>query len=74
MNRHARRRAAKIERHNRFYRNYIQHVPTVPADAPFERGKVYHLVINHDEWCSYYDNGVCNCSPAISRHIEPERS
>ena len=74
MNRHERRRARRIAQENKFYLNYIQHLPQIPLDAPHERGRVYHLVFNHDGWCAFYDGGACNCNPHITRHVEPKRS
>jgi hypothetical protein len=35
---------------------------------------VNHLVVFHDEWCAFYDDKECNCSPVYSRHVEPRRS
>ena len=61
--------------HNTFYQDYVKHLPAVPVDAPLERGHVYHTVIQHDDWCAIYDGDKdCNCSPIITRHVEPERS
>jgi len=75
-NRHARCAAAVRAKHNSFY-EYIRHLPQVPVDAPLERGRVYHTVIQHDDWCRFYETenfADCNCNPIISRHVEPERS
>jgi hypothetical protein len=76
MNRHARRRAARMARdkHNRFYTHYVAHLPSVPIDAPFEPGHVHHVVVMHDQWCSFYSGQACNCRPVIRRHKEPRRS
>jgi hypothetical protein len=81
MNRHDRRaakaRARRMHWYNRFYLDHIRHLPRIPLDAPYERGRVYHFVTHHDEWCEFYDHGRvadCNCSPRFSRHIEPVRS
>jgi len=74
MNRHERRRADKIVRENRFYRDYIRHLPRIPTDAPYERGRLYHTVFFHDDWCAIYSGGACNCNPDIVRHIQPKRS
>ena len=76
-NRHTRRAAAARARHSGFYQSYVRHMPEVPVDAPLERGHVYHTVIQHDDWCRFYQTeniADCNCKPIISRHIEPERS
>jgi hypothetical protein len=73
-NRRARRRAAAIARQNRFFSDYVAHLPILPIGAPIERGRVYHQVIYHDSWCSIYDGGACNCSPDFSLHVEPTRS
>jgi hypothetical protein len=48
MNRHDRRRARSQARHNRFYHDYVRHLPTERLDAPLMRGRVYHLAIHHD--------------------------
>lgn len=74
MNRHERRRADKIARENRFYHDYIRHLPRIPINAPYERGRLYHTVSFHDDWCAIYSGGACNCNPNIVRHIEPQRS
>jgi len=73
MNRHQRRRAGKMGQHNDFYNQYVRHLPRVAIDAPLERGRVYHTVVQHDDWCAFYDDKVCNCNPIISRHVEPTR-
>jgi hypothetical protein len=75
MNRHERRRSKAMARENTFYTDYIRHLPSVPIDAPLERGRLYHIVMHHDEWCAIYDGkGQCNCNPIVTRHIEPKRS
>jgi hypothetical protein len=74
MNRHQRRRAARMARHNQLYETYVRHLPRVPLDAPLERGRVYHMVYFHDEQCAFYSGKSCNCQPTVSRHAEPERS
>ena len=79
MNRHDRRTAAARARgkHNKFYNEYIHHLPQVPLDAPLKPGTVEHLVIFHDDWCPFYatENIMdCNCNFAMTRYIEPERS
>jgi hypothetical protein len=65
--------AAK-QAHNTLYQDYIKHLPAVPLDTPLERGKLYHTVMQHDDWCAFYSGAACNCNPIITRHIEPERS
>ena len=45
MNRHECRRADKIARENRFYRDYVRHLPRIPINAPYERGRLYHTVL-----------------------------
>jgi hypothetical protein len=81
MNRHERRKAAArargIKGHSAFYKTYIRQLPRAPLDAPLEPGRVHHIVFHHDDWCRFYDtNNIsdCNCSPNITRHIEPGRS
>jgi hypothetical protein len=74
VNRRQRRRARLMARHNRFYQSYVRHLPRTPLDAPLERGRVYHLVMQHDAWCDFYSSKTCNCDPIISRHVEPRTS
>jgi hypothetical protein len=74
MNRQQRRRAAKMARENHFYETDVKHLPRITLDAPYEAGKVYHLVHHHDEGCSFYSGAACNCHPIITRHVEPSRS
>jgi hypothetical protein len=79
MNRRARRRAAALsrKRHNRFYLDYIAHLPEIPLDVPLERGRVYHQVYAHDDRCPFYETenlADCTCSPIVRRFVEPERS
>jgi hypothetical protein len=67
MNRHERRRAAKM-RQNTFYENHVAHLPEVPLGSPYERGRLYHSVYFHDDWCAIYDSGNsfdCNFKPTI---------
>ena len=70
-NRHERRRAKKMRKRDDFYTRYFAHLPRVPLDAPLERGRLYHRVVQHDEWCVFFGGKECNCSPIITRHIEP---
>jgi hypothetical protein len=80
-NRHDRRAAEARERLAQkrmqaatdFYNDYTQHLPEVPIDAPLKPGTVSHLVFFHDEACSIYRNGICNCDPDVTRHEEVER-
>jgi hypothetical protein len=74
MNRHQRRRAARISRHNRFYESYVRHLPRVALDAPYEPGRLYHTVYFHDDWCAIYSGQECNCEPILRRYEEPDRS
>jgi hypothetical protein len=30
---------------NRLYNDYVRHLPRVPLDAPYERGRLYHMVM-----------------------------
>jgi hypothetical protein len=73
MNRHQRRRARSMARHNHVYGSYVRHLPRVALDAPLERGRVYHDVFFHDEWCGIYSGAECNCRSLFSRHVEPRR-
>jgi hypothetical protein len=79
MNRHERRHAARRSRQNKFYREYVSQLPEMPLNAPFERGRMYHVAVFHDDWCSIYskDAGTmadCNCNPIVRRYAEPRRS
>lgn len=74
-NRRARRAAAARNRkkHDRFYQTYIQHLPQIPIDAPYERGRVYHMCFHHDDWCRFYETenlADCNCNPFVTRYVE----
>jgi hypothetical protein len=71
MNRHDRRRAKAMARENRIYTDYIRHLP-VPDEI--EKGRLYHMVCFHDDWCAIYSDKECNCDPIIKLHVEPERS
>jgi hypothetical protein len=63
-----------VRQHNDFYTRHVARLPQVPLDAaPLERGRVYHRVIQHDEWCAYFRGKKCNCDPIVSRHVEPPR-
>ena len=73
MNRKQRRARAK-KGHTDFYNKYVKHLPCVPLDVPMERGKVYHHIVHHDDWCAFYSGEACNCNPIITRHVEPRRS
>ena len=71
------KRARVMACHDRFYRDYIRHLPPVPIDAPLEPGRVYHTCFHHDDWCKFYDTenpADCNCDPWLSRYVEPRRS
>lgn len=76
MNRHERRRARRIDKdkETKFFNDYVAHLPRVPLNEPLERGRVYHMVVAHDDWCAFYGGGECNCNPEITQHIEPKRS
>lgn len=65
MNRHERRRQARMSRENRFVRDYVRHLPEADLSTATEPGSIIHMVCRHDDWCSIYDNGgglaACNC-------------
>jgi hypothetical protein len=75
MNRQERRRAAAIARtrtrDNKPYHNWVADLvhrqPALPLDA-LERGKAYHLVFQHEDWCDYWDGGACDCDPLVTLH------
>lgn len=70
-NRHERRRAKMQARSDHYYTTHIARLPQVPLGPLPERGRVYHLVTQHDDWCSYFTGAECNCNPIITRHVEP---
>ena len=76
MNRKQRRaeKAKNRARENRVYETYVRHLPEVPLDQPLERGRVYHMVFHHDDWCGIHAGGECTCNPTIERRVEPVRS
>lgn len=75
MNRHERRRREAMKaKQNRFYDNYVRHLPQVPLDAALEPGRVYHAVMAHDDDCRIYSSQPCSCNPVVTRHLEPNRS
>jgi hypothetical protein len=63
-----------MARHNKFVADYVHHLPEIPTDTPLEPGRVFHAVFYHDEWCSIYDSGDCNCKPDVRMFAEPKRS
>jgi hypothetical protein len=79
MNRRARRRAAALnrKRHDTIFHKYVRHLPEIPVDAPYERGRVYHTVFFHDHDCPFYaSNNLadCACNVIVRRFVEPRRS
>jgi hypothetical protein len=80
MNRHERRRAANRAAHqafhDRFFKDYVRHLPKVPVGT-IERGTVHILAMQHDSWCAIYDkpNGTaldCNCNPILTQYAVPK--
>jgi hypothetical protein len=50
----------------------------VPPGGALQRGRLYHLVVHHDEWCRIFnkDNGGladCDCDPVVEVRAEPVR-
>ena len=72
MNRKQRR--AMRARADKLYEDYLRHLPEVPLNEPLEPGKVQHVVYFHDDGCSIFAGGECNCSPTVERRAEPTRS
>jgi hypothetical protein len=68
------KREARKKIETTFYQSYVAHLPQVPINAALERGKLYHEVHHHDDWCAIYDGNTCNCNVIITRHVEPKRS
>jgi hypothetical protein len=73
MNRHQRRRRAVMDKHNRFVRDYVHHLPEAGPDVLGKPG-VSHMVCYHDEWCQTYDGNGSNCEPVIRFFAEPKRA
>jgi hypothetical protein len=47
----------------------------VHAFDPALRGRVVHMMHQHDDWCRTLNGGKasdCNCSPTVSLHLQPE--
>ena len=48
--------------------------PQVPLGNTVRLGRVYHTVYQHDAWCCVNYGAAasdCNCTPTISRHVQP---
>jgi hypothetical protein len=71
MNRAERRRQAAMAE-NKFFDDYVSHLPEVGPDAVGKPG-ITHMVCFHDEWCSIYDGNACNCDPRVKFFAEPVR-
>lgn len=78
MNRHERRRQARMNRENDFVNDYVKHLPEIGAEQVGKPGRLVHAVYYHDDWCGIYDgNGgmeTCTCKPVVKYHTEPRRS
>jgi hypothetical protein len=73
MNRHD-RRAAKAKGRDRIKQRVMQWPMLPPDELPLLRGRVVHMVIQHDEWCRTLNGGTaadCNCRPLVTRHLQP---
>jgi len=73
MNRHERRRLAAKARQNRFYNDYIRHLPEVSPQVLGKPG-VTHMVFYHDQGCRIYGCEGCDCDPDVRLFAEPKRS
>jgi hypothetical protein len=62
-----------MDRHNRFFNDYVQHLPEVGPEVLGKPG-VRHVVFHHDEWCRIYDGAQCNCEPEVRFFAEPQRA
>jgi hypothetical protein len=62
------------QRRDKFYKDYLRHLPRVPVNAPFEPGELHHLAVFHDDWCAIFKGKECNCNPIIERYVERRRS
>jgi hypothetical protein len=75
MNRHERRtlrKRAEIQTED-YFRRHLPFLERVPL-GKLERGRVYHTVYRHDDWCGYFKGDECNCSPTIERFVEPKNA
>ena len=71
MNRHDRRRQEKMRRNDKFFSDYVRHLPE--ADA-IDKPGVYMAAVFHDDWCGIYSGKGCNCEPYTRLFAEPKRS
>ena len=72
MNRQQRRRQAAMAKQNKFFTEYVQHLPEVGPETIGKPGRVCHMVCFHDEDCTIYDGKGCNCD--VKFFAEPERN
>lgn len=48
--------------------NYVKKLDKMKMDGKFDHiqpGTIFHNVVYHDDWCSIYKGGNCNCDPDI---------
>jgi len=56
------RKRRKRSKHNYMENNYANEVIRQGLDA--EPG-LYITDVYHDDWCAFFDGGVCNCKPDV---------
>jgi len=63
-----------MAKQNKFFTEYVQHLPEVGPETIGKPGRVCHMVCYHDEDCTIYDGKGCNCDPDVKFFAEPERN
>ncbi len=50
--------------------NYRQAVRALLSSGqlPIRPGTVTHVEVLHDDWCAFWQGGVCDCEPEIRLH------
>ncbi len=46
---------------HKYLSRLLQFAPDL-AELP---GRVGHILVSHDDWCAFFNDGVCNCDPDI---------
>jgi hypothetical protein len=50
--------------------NYLAAILRLWQSGAIARGDVVNVDIQHDHWCAYFRDGVCDCRPFVS--VRPE--
>ena len=47
--------------------NYVPDVIKLGLRLKHKRhpGEVLHVTISHDDWCSFFQGGLCDCDPEV---------